>query len=119
MIINALGITIVPMKIEEAEMTGIPTTEGNATTEAEDAREMSRAATDVRRKITLEMTGFVANVVTQISHSGQNAIVVEHQRDAVEEVHPKSGLAMIEELATGMKLHNQGQEIGNVASARK
>jgi len=107
------------MKIEEDGMTGIPMTDGNETTEVEDVREMAKVAIDVRMKATPEMTGIVANAVTRISRSEQNATVVERQKDVVEEVHPKSGPAMIEELATGMKPHNQGQEIGNVASARK
>lgn len=95
-------------------------------TEAEAVQEMTEAAivekevtTAAKMKIIPEMTGIVENVATLISHSEQNAIVVEHQKVVAAEVHQNSGPVTTEELATEMKLHNLVQEIGNAASARK
>ena len=119
MIVNAPGITIVPMKIEEDGMTGIQMTDGNETIEVEDAREMSKVATDAKMKTTPEMTGIVENVVTQISHSERSAIAVVLQRDEAAEAHQNSGLVPIEELVIGKMLRNLVLEIGNVAIARK
>ena len=123
------------MTIVEAAMTGVLMTEDDETietevaqemTEAEAVQEMTEAAivetevtTVVKMKTTPEMTGIVENVVTLISHSELNAIVVGHQRVVAVEVHQNNGLVTIGDLATEMRDHNLVQEIGNAASARK
>ena len=123
------------MTIVEVAMTGVLMTEDDETietevaqemTEAEAVQEMTEAAiveteetTVVKTKTTLEMTGIVENVVTLISHSELNAIVVGHQRVVAVEVHQNNGLVTIGDLATEMRDHNLVQEIGNAASARK
>ena len=123
------------MTIAEVAMTGVLMTEDDETietevaqgmTEAEAVQEMTEAAivetevtTAAKMKITPEMTGIVENVVTLISHSELNAIVVGHQRVVAVEVHQNNGLVTIGDLATEMRDHNLVQEIGNAASARK
>lgn len=123
------------MTIVEAAMTGVLMTEDEETVETEVAQEMIEAeavqemteaaiveteeTTVVKTKTTLEMTGIVENVVTLISHSELNAIVVGHQRVVAVEVHQNNGLVTIGDLATEMRDHNLVQEIGNAASARK
>ena len=124
------------MTIAEVAMTGVLMTGDDETietevaqgmTEAEAVQGMTEAAiaetevttTVAKMKITPEMTGFVENVATLISHLEQNVIVVEHQRDVAVEVHQNSGPVTIEELATETKTHNLVLEIGNAASARK
>mgnify|MGYP000748114921 CR=1 FL=1 len=115
-----------PMTNAVVGMTGVLTTEDDERIETEVAQEMTEVAiaeieviTVAKMKITHEMIGIVENVATLISHSGQNAIAVGHQRDVAVEAHPNNGLVTIEELAIETNLHNLVQEIGNVASARK
>ena len=55
----------------------------------------TEVTTAAKMKITPEMTGIVENVVTLISHSELNAIVVGHQRVVAVEVHQNNGLVTI------------------------
>ena len=120
MIVNAQGITIVPMKIEEDGMTGIPMTDGNETTEVEDAKRDDKGG-NRRQNESHSRNDW------DCSECGNSEFLVQNRmqplwsakRTSWKRRIQNSGPAMIEELVTGMKPHNQGQEIGNVASARK
>ena len=77
------------------------------------------ATTVAKKRHTLETIGIVANVETQTSHSEPNVIDVVLQKAAKAGALLDNGVAMIEDLVIETTPHNQDQEIGNVANAKK